>query len=176
MKIDYAELQIALSFHDPLGSSQHYLDSETGEVLLISDWVQDQARKFDTPANINDESIRLAWYLLWQGGKINPELPKAEEMAMSQRIDSYLSRFLEVPIVPSYEAYQDMVDFAETVANPRLRELLEEALNGRGAFRRFKDVLLRYPEERERWFAFSHQCWRTRIDNWLQIVGIGQEG
>ncbi|MCP4418392.1 MAG: hypothetical protein GY805_17370, partial [Chloroflexi bacterium] len=53
-----------------------------------------------------------------------------------------------------------------------LREVLEVALNGRGAFRRFKDALLRYPQERERWFAYSTQRWRVRIDDWLKMEGV----
>lgn len=172
MKIDYEELQMAMSFHDPMGLGQHYLDAETGEVLLVSDWIQDEARKFDDPAAIDDESIRLAWYLLWYDGEVGPELPEAEERMMAQQVDAYLKRFLAVPHVASYEAYEDMVNFTGTVANPRLHELLEVALNGRGAFRRFKDVLYNYPDERERWFAFSAQCWRKRIDDWLEVEGV----
>ena len=36
-----------------------------------------------------------------------------------------------------------------------LVELLEVAVNGKGAFRHFKDVLLNYPEEEERWFQIK---------------------
>ena len=43
-----------------------------------------------------------------------------------------------------------MVRFAASVSNPHLCELLGVAVRGRGAFRRFKDVLTRYPAERER--------------------------
>ena len=37
---------------------------------------------------------------------------------------------------------------------PRTRDLLERAIAGRGAFRRFKDALLEYPDLRRAWFAF----------------------
>jgi len=43
-----------------------------------------------------------------------------------------------------------MVEFAETVANRRLREMLDLALDGRGTFHRFKVALANYPAERER--------------------------
>lgn len=47
-----------------------------------------------------------------------------------------------IEIVPgSREVYLDMVDFAETVADPQLRGRLRRALDGRGAFRRFKDTI-----------------------------------
>lgn len=70
------------------------------------------------------------------------------------------------PLSSSVE-YRWMVDFAETVADRRLREMLELALNGRGAFRRFKDGLSDYPAERERWFAFRDGRLSQAMDEWL---------
>lgn len=172
MKINYDEIEMAMSFNALCGFGQHYLDKETGNVLLISDWVHDEARKFDDPDAIEGESIRLAWYLLWYGGGAGSEMLKVQENVMAQQVDNYLERFLAIPQVSSHESYQDMVDFTDTVANPDLRDFLSVALNGRGAFRRFKDVLYDYPDERERWFAFSARCWRKRIDAWLQVEGV----
>ena len=59
----------------------------------------------------------------------------------------YGERFVAVPQVESGEAYRDMDDFIATVRRPHLRELLDVAIIGRGAFRRFKDVLYTYPHE-----------------------------
>jgi len=42
------------------------------------------------------------------------------------------------------------------------------ALNGKGAFRRFKDVLYNYPEERERWFNFQYEKKKSRLLKWLK--------
>ncbi len=63
--------------------------------------------------------------------------------------------------------YEWMAEFASTVRDARLRDLLELALNGRGAFRRFKDVLLEHPAERERWFAFRDGQVRAAASEWL---------
>ena len=46
--------------------------------------------------------------------------------------------------------------------------LLELAIRGRGAFRRFKDVLAAYPRERERWFAFHDARLRELVLRWLE--------
>ncbi len=172
MKIDYQEIEMAMSFNDPYSLGLHYLDKQTGDILLVSDWAQNEARKFDDPATIADESIRLAWYLLWYDGEVGSELPEAQEKDMVKQVDNYLARFLTIPQASSREAYRDMVDFADTIVNSHLSNLLDVALNGRGAFRRFKDVLRGYPEERERWFIFSAACWRKRIDAWLQTEGV----
>ena len=50
-------------------------------------------------------------------------------------------RWLVVRRVGSRAAYQDMVAFIEQVNDPAQRDRLEIAISGRGAFRRFKDVL-----------------------------------
>ncbi len=59
MKIDYEELQMAMNFNDLMGLAQHFSETETGEVLLVSDWVEDEAQKFGDPAALDDETIRL---------------------------------------------------------------------------------------------------------------------
>lgn len=49
-----------------------------------------------------------------------------------------------------------------------LKEKLWIALNGRGAFRRFKDVLLNYAEKREKWFSFKDERLKKRVMEWLE--------
>jgi hypothetical protein len=175
MKINYEELQIAMSAYNQTGIGQHYLDTETGSVLLVNDWVTDKARKFEDPSAVEDESIRLAWYLLWYHGKAEPQFLAADKHTTAQQADQYLKRFLAIPLAASSETYQDMVAFTDTVTHPHLRKQLEMALNGRRPFRRFKDALYDYPKERERWFNFSSQCWRRRIDDWLKKEGLLNE-
>ncbi|MCB8944048.1 MAG: hypothetical protein H6658_09865 [Ardenticatenaceae bacterium] len=172
MKIDYEQLQIAMSSNDPMGLGQHYLDTETGDVLLVSDWVEGESRKFDDPAAIEDETLRLTWYHLWCDSEVGIELSEAEERSMTRQSDACLKRFLVVPQADSHEAYQDMADFADTIASSHLRKLLQVALNGRSPFRRFKDVLYNHQAEREQWFAFSAQRWRERTDDWLEMEGM----
>lgn len=87
-----------------------------------------------------------------------------------EEIDAGLAAGDLVPIEPlsSSEEYGWMVEFAASVTDPRLRDLLEVALDGRGAFRRFKNVLLDYPEERARWFAFHDRRLREAMHVWLE--------
>jgi hypothetical protein len=65
-----------------------------------------------------------------------------------------------------------MAEFAGTVRDVRLRDRLEVALDGRGAFRRFKNALLDFPAERKRWFAFRDERLRTVAREWLEEEGI----
>jgi hypothetical protein len=89
-----------------------------------------------------------------------------------QDTDSKLERYARVPSIETSDAYQDMVDFVESVRDERLRELLFVALDGSGAFRRFKDVLLSCPNEREAWFAFKGERMLERARQWLTEMGV----
>ena len=71
------------------------------------------------------------------------------------------------PIESSVE-YGWMAEFAPSVANERLRDRLERALDGRHPFRRFKDVLAQHPAERERWFRFHDGRLRAAMRGWLE--------
>ena len=80
-------------------------------------------------------------------------------------------RWLWVNCEGSGDSYHDMQAFIATVADPGRADRLEIAIQGRGAFRRFKDVLERWPEELDRWFAFSEERQRGRARSWLADAG-----
>jgi len=90
-------------------------------------------------------------------------------------VETFGERFIRVPTQESRDGYRDMAEFAEAVGDRHLQELLSVALNGKGAFRRFKDVLADYPDTRKRWFEFSEQKVRERILEWLESEEIEVE-
>ena len=65
-----------------------------------------------------------------------------------------------------------MQRFIETVTEPKLKEGLAAALVGKGAFRRFKDQLLDYPEVRQQWFAFKDAEVYSYVRDWLEREGV----
>jgi hypothetical protein len=82
--------------------------------------------------------------------------------------EGFGERYITIPNAESYEGYQDMEDFIETVKEVKLREKLCNAINRKGAFRRFKDVLNSYPKDRERWFRFKDEKVMERVNEWLE--------
>ena len=87
---------------------------------------------------------------------------------ISERLNSEPERYLAIPTEGSHKGYQDMVAFTEGVENMDLKEKLLIALDGRGAFRRFKNVLSEYPEERQKWFKFKENRLKQRVIEWLE--------
>jgi hypothetical protein len=62
-----------------------------------------------------------------------------------------------------------MEEFAETVASSRIRHRLFEALSSsKKVFRRFKDVLEDYPDERDRYYKFLRKYCEGQIIEWLK--------
>jgi hypothetical protein len=80
--------------------------------------------------------------------------------------------YLRIDPVSSREQYRWMERFIPMVEDPTLRGKLTQAIDGKGAFRRFKDVLMSYGTERERWFAFRSERLRTFMEAWLSAHAI----
>lgn len=82
------------------------------------------------------------------------------------------ARFLRVDPASSREQYRWMERFVGSVQEPTLRERLLVAIDGKGAFRRFKDVLLAFPAERERWFQYRSDLLHFHIQTWIEHMTI----
>jgi hypothetical protein len=135
LKIDLDELCSAME--NSSYEHNYYLNLKTGEIVLISDYMDDE-----------------------------------ETDKLKDRIEEDYGRYERIPRAEPYEGYDDMEDFIATVEDEHLAELLEVAINGNGAFRRFKDVLAGYPEERERWFHFRDDRLMERVLEWLDDIGV----
>lgn len=80
--------------------------------------------------------------------------------------------YIEIPREESREGYDDMASFAQTIDEDDIRDKIEIALGGRGAFRRFREVLHPYPDLRQHFEAHQRQARIARIQRWLSTSGI----
>jgi len=62
--------------------------------------------------------------------------------------------------------------FALDREDEELRRLLLVALDGKGAFGRFKRVLEEYPEEREEWYREKDEAITDLVREWLLTLDI----
>jgi hypothetical protein len=97
-----------------------------------------------------------------------PAIEYAEE---TEEDDDDEERWLWVECEGSREGYRDMELFIAALDNTDQMDRLGIAISGRGAFRRFKDQLSRWPELLERWYAFSEDRQRGRARAWLAGEG-----
>lgn len=82
------------------------------------------------------------------------------------------TNYLRIDPVSSREQYRWMERFIPMVDDTDLQGKLAHAIDGKGAFRRFKDVLMAYAADRERWFAFRSERLRTFMEAWLDAHAI----
>src|SRR5262249_29194758 len=154
IRVDLADLVDALD--DASGEMNAYLDLESGRVIWVTADVRQELEAIteDLPEETSDDEASRAAFAAALGRR-GPPVWMHALLGEADAVEGGLRpRFLPVPGADSRAGYEDMEAFIETVASLRLRERLWGAIRGRGAFRRFKDVLGRQPAELERWFAF----------------------
>ncbi len=82
------------------------------------------------------------------------------------------SNYMRIDPVSSREQYRWMERFIQMLEESDLRDKLAAAIDGKGAFRRFKDVLMAHGPERERWFAFRSERLRVFMEAWLSAHAL----
>jgi hypothetical protein len=75
---------------------------------------------------------------------------------------------LVIDPLPSYVWYRDMADFADGISDERAGRSLARAIQGNGAFRRFKNRLYEdFPGLLPAWHAFQSTRAKRRAIEWL---------
>ena len=101
-----------------------------------------------------------------------PAIEYAEEADDIDDVDDEdEQRWLWVECEGSRPGYRDMELFIAELNDIDQVNLLGIAVSGRGAFRRFKDQLSRWPQLLEQWYAFSEDRQRGRARAWLAAEG-----
>jgi hypothetical protein len=154
LQIDLIELEVAFDNNSP--GMSYYLDLETGHVVLVTSEARRTVETEEGNGIASDEGP----------GWIQNAVEDARRVAADDE------RYIAIPSQSPRGDYRGMQEFVGTVANESLRDRLWDAIQERDAFRRFRDILARYPDERERWFEFEQDCGMQRIMDWLADEGI----
>jgi Uncharacterised protein family (UPF0158) len=81
-------------------------------------------------------------------------------------------RYLRIEAIDSSESFRIMEDFIEQLADRRLAQALERALQQRKPFRRFKDELASHSAQQQAWFAFERSALERIARRWCAGCGI----
>ena len=126
---------------------------------------------------MEDSDLSNRYYLNMVSGKVvffSDFLGLSEEdERLSEEIDES-DDYIAVDRIPSHEAYQWMVDFVDEIVAPsdeNAAEKLSIALEGKGAFHRFKDTLHRVDEKwLQAWYQWRNKQLKAAVDEWLKSV------
>jgi hypothetical protein len=155
-------------FEIAMAEVNYFLDLETGEVEMVSDEARSDLEEIY--ALIYDENgnrtVSLAEHL-----RQRIDLPDwyRDTLIIADLVEQHCGdRFLSIDAAGPHEDYQDLERFIGRGIEPdRLRERFWAAIQGRGAFGRFKDLLARHPDLEQRWFAYKAERVEERMQAWL---------
>ena len=169
LHVDLDAILAAFEFSDiPI---DHYLDLETGRVVMVSEnmrieleaiyeehWDLDSDDDFDLKAVLNQHNL--------------PKWHRDALLDADAVEEYYLRRYIKIPSATSGDGYRDMQNYIQTVSNQDLKNQLWQAINGRGAFRNFKTILYNHKLARAEWYAFEENRLRQRVLDWLESENI----
>ena len=132
------------------------------------------------PVDLEELASLLEGDPLCGGGRIDLRSgecwPHSVEYGEDDEDENDEDSWLHVPRLGSREGYRDMELFIATVEDPAIVDRLQIAITSKGAFRRFKDVLSRWPQELQRYYLLSNERQRGRARAWLAAEGYRPVG
>lgn len=149
-KINLSDIIDAVEFQ----SNEHfsYIDKRTNTVCLISE------EAFSLAEDGDDD------YPDWMNDMI--------QLAKSYLEDK--TRFIALPSQHDVEEYRMMEDYAFSLTNERHKENLLIALQGKGAYRRFKDTVIHLGIA-ENWYQYRDLRYKEFVLEWCEMEGIKVE-
>ena len=127
-----------------------YINRKTGEVVTLTDEM----------VALSEDPDKAEQAAEWQ----KDLLPKAREVAASED-------FIPLPGKFEIHEWSIMERFARSLADAAVSEELEAAVHGRGAFRRFKDIVHRIGIADE-WYRFRDSALEEIAVEFLEAQGI----
>lgn len=147
LKIKWSHFEMGCDMASP--ESKRYLDLETGAVLVVFAETVDQLQELLADAD-SDASVESLI--------VRADAPEGRKQALGEawHVEEHLGgRVIAFADAELGEDYRDLADFTAMVQDADVRAQLEQAIQGRGAFRRFRGAIHGCFRERKMWFAFK---------------------
>lgn len=150
-KVKIENILEAIELADDEGN--YYYNKVTGETVYIDDDTRRIAEDYD-----KDD---LENFPEWQRDNIKAAIDVEENW------DNYAS----LPSKFDIDEYDIMLEFCYSINNDKISNQLLNALNGKGAFRRFKDTAIRLNVE-EKWYDFRDEAFKKIALSWCSDNGL----
>lgn len=114
---------------------------------------------------MGDHSYNIRWYF---------DFDEQDTVPLIEETGCYPEkghRLLRIEPIESWESFQIMEDFVETITDEVVQDKLWSALRHRHPFSAF-NKMLHYTDQRENWFAFRDERMRLIVERWMGDEGI----
>lgn len=114
---------------------------------------------------MEDHSYNIQWYY---------DFDEQDTVPVIEETDCYPEkghRLLRIEPLESWESFNLMEDFIETVTDEADQDKLWSALRQRHPFSAFKEMS-HYTGQREEWFAFKDERMKEFVERWMEDEGI----
>ena len=133
-----------------------FVNIRTGEVISISSEALRNAEELE-----EDEITKLSDWV-------------KDEIRLAIDIVENFDDYIGLPERYEINEYDMMERFCYSLPNKMQADVLLDAINGRGAFRRFKDKVISLGLD-DQWYKFRDECYREFTIQWCNDNDIGYE-
>lgn len=123
-------------------------------IIEAIEMVDDTSKGF-----LNIDTMEIVW--------LNDYFDSEENEKISAEIDNYFNHYLCLPTQWEIHEYSIMEDFIDSLEDSHIQNKLYRAINGRGAFRRFKDTIYYFGIEKE-WFKYRDEAIADIARRWCK--------
>lgn len=93
------------------------------------------------------------------------------ENLTEDEIDELFEKSIILPTQYEINEYQIMTDFIEIIENEKIKEKLQNIIQGKGAFRRFKDYCFQVNIIQD-WYRFKEKKYKEIAIEWCKQNGL----
>jgi len=138
-------------------------------INLTKDQIKEIADQLDCGMRcyINKETGEIKTVLNFESWQTDDKKPWEDVL---NELDENWDKYIEIERMESYESFELMADFAESVDSRELRDSLIHALNRKHPFQNFKWVVDNSGPYRQKWFDFKNKRLIEWVKDQLEII------
>ncbi|WP_163103219.1 UPF0158 family protein [Peribacillus alkalitolerans] len=147
VKLQYIIEELEMEFEE----SRTFLKIETGEIISVT--------SEDLIAAEEEKPIN--------------HLPDWQQENRNVAIDVFenFENYIELPTKYEVNEYEIIEDFCLSVSDLEKRNLLLNAIQGKGAFRRFKDKIIDFDIE-DQWYSYRDERYKEIAIDWCKVNNV----